>query len=228
MQIRWFDESEAGVPSHDHWLSSNEIQWQSGFRFPKRRNEWRLGRWIAKCAVAASIDHSPAFSEIEVRPSPCGAPEVSYAGAPLPVSISISHRAGRACCALANGSLSIGCDLEVVEPRSPAFLSDYFTPEEECFLNQFPHVEQSRVATLLWSAKESALKALRTGLRADTRSVSVHMRGTGRPDWQPYTARHAGGVLYGWWCSVGQELRTVAASRRFVVSPMGVPESSLA
>ena len=32
-------------------------------------------------------------------------------------------------------------------------------------------------ATLIWSAKESALKARRTGLRADTRAVEVRLAG---------------------------------------------------
>src|ERR1022692_2932165 len=35
--------------------------------------------------------------------------------------------------------------------------------------------ERARILALLWSAKESALKALREGLRLDTRSVIVHL-----------------------------------------------------
>ena len=42
------------------------------------------------------------------------------------------------------------------------------------------------VANLIWSAKESALKVLRTGLRRDTRSVDVSLLPDPPVDgWQP-------------------------------------------
>jgi len=44
------------------------------------------------------------------------------------VSLSISHRGGLALCAVANGSVTLGCDVELVEPRSQAFLADFLTP----------------------------------------------------------------------------------------------------
>ncbi len=57
----------------------------------------------------------------------------------------------------------LGCDLELVEPRSDAFLADYFTADEQALVALAPAVERDKVVNLLWSAKESALKALGVG-----------------------------------------------------------------
>jgi len=73
--------------------------------------------------------------------------------------------------------LLVGCDLEVVEARSPAFLEDYFTTQEQAALRAAPAAERDRLATLFWAAKESVLKALRVGLRADTRRIGAEMSG---------------------------------------------------
>ena len=65
--------------------------------------------------------------------------------------------------------MALGCDLEVIEPRSEEFVADYFTTEEQKMVSQAPIADRSKLLALLWSAKESALKALREGLRFDTR-----------------------------------------------------------
>lgn len=58
--------------------------------------------------------------------------------------------------------------------RRDAFVRDYFIEEERAAFDDFAREEDRRRAiALVWSAKESALKAMRVGLRVDTRSVSV-------------------------------------------------------
>ena len=217
MEVRWFEESAASVPSDDRWLSPGECRCLEAFRFAKRRGDWRLGRWTAKCAVAASIDRPPPLHDIEILPARSGAPEVVCSGTPLRRSISISHREGVACCVIAPLLLSLGCDLEWIETRSAAFLASYFTAEEEQMFRGLPADKLSSVATLLWSAKESVLKALHTGLRADTRSVPVTAEGIGAFGWQLFSARHSAGVLYGRWSVSGGFVRTVACDRQFVL-----------
>ncbi len=76
-------------------------------------------------------------------------------------------------CVVAPAGVSLGCDLEVIEPRSAAFVTDYFTRNEQALVERTSKEERPRLVTLLWSAKESALKALHVGLRLDTNSVEV-------------------------------------------------------
>lgn len=75
----------------------------------------------------------------------------------------------------------LGCDLELIEPHSDALVADYFTADEQAMVARTLAADRSRGLDLLWSAKESALKGLRVGLRLDIRCVSVTL-GINSPD----------------------------------------------
>ena len=67
-------------------------------------------------------------------------------------------------------------------------------------------------ANLIWSAKESAAKALREGLRLDTRSLEVRFeRPQALSDWAPLHVSSPAGVLNGWWRVEGSLVLTTAA-----------------
>jgi 4'-phosphopantetheinyl transferase len=176
MDVYWLQQAQADVPATDDWLSQKEAVRLSSFRFAKRRDDWRLGRWTAKRAVAAclKLPNGPqSLSRIEIIPASTGQPEALLRDHPETITISISHRSGIAMCAVALGDVKLGCDLEMIEPRSDAFIADYFTDKEQERIAQASGEKRSLLVTLLWSAKESALKALHVGLRADTRNVEV-------------------------------------------------------
>ena len=208
--VYWLQQLEGDVPAEDDWLSPGERLQLSKLRFLKRRTDWRLGRWTAKRALAACLnlpDGRRSLAEIEIRAAASGAPEVVLANQPLPATISLSHRSGRAICAVVRAAVALGCDLEQVEPHSEAFLADYFTAEEQALAAQSPAADRSRVMTLLWSAKESALKALHEGLRLDTRSVYATPTdfSSSASGWRALRVRYADGQVFdGWWqCSDG-------------------------
>ncbi len=172
--VFWYEQVNSHVPPGDDWLSDHELACLARMRFPKRRSDWRLGRWTAKCGIASILGTGNDLAHlvrIEIRPALSGAPEAFVDGKPAGVVISLSHRGGWGACAMTRSPAALGCDLELVEPRSTAFMADYFVAEELALLAQTCKVD--RLATLLWSAKESALKALTTGLRLDTRDVVV-------------------------------------------------------
>jgi 4'-phosphopantetheinyl transferase len=217
MDVYWLEQTEADVPADNDWLSAAEAIVLKGMRFEKRRADWRLGRWTAKRALASFLDSPaspPALSEIEIFAATTGAPEVRLSGSPAAVSISLSHRAGRAMCALSLSGVALGCDLEIIEPRTEAFVEDYFVPEERELVARAPAAERFQLVALLWSGKESALKALHTGLRSDTRSVVVMpMEGPFNVNgWSPLQGRCPDGqVFHGWWQHSGHILRTLLA-----------------
>lgn len=191
----------AEVPEDDSWLDPEEAERARGFIFPGRRLDFRLGRWTAKRAVAAWLGGCEELARIAVRTSADGAPLVLVDGEPAPLEISFSHRDGRAACAVAPAGTRLGCDLEWVEPRSDAFVQDYFVPAEVELVMLAPVEERPLFANLIWSAKESALKALKTGLREDTRSVEVKLLDTAPRDWgRLEVIRPASGEVFrGWW-----------------------------
>jgi 4'-phosphopantetheinyl transferase len=225
--VFWLQQAEADVPASNHWLGGAEAAVLDGLRFARRRSDWRLGRWTAKRALAAYLG-CPAgagvLQHIEIRASLSGAPEIFVGGEPSPIGISLSHRAGIALCALAPAGQALGCDLELIEPRAAAFVEDYFTAEERASLAGASAGDQPALLALLWSAKESALKALRQGLRLDTRAVIVTLEDrvsfsrcngcAGREGWQALTVRSRdAGVFCGWWERDGELVRTVVAER---------------
>jgi 4'-phosphopantetheinyl transferase len=234
MDVAWMKATMSDVPADDGWLSANELVRLSAMRFPKRRAEWRLGRWVAKHAVAAYLGlpcRTRDLPRIEIHAASSGAPEVFMRDEIAPVSISLSHRATSAICALAPGKTELGCDLELVESRSPSFVDDYFTPEEQVLLVGHSQADQSRLLTALWSAKESALKALREGLRLDTRCVIVSfddpipqsevlgLSGLSLNQSEKWRGLHVSclptrQIFHGWWQLSGDLLQTVVALPR--------------
>ena len=223
MEVYWLEQAEADVPVRNDWLSAAEALRLNGMRFKKRRADWRLGRWTAKRAVAIYLDaprDAVALSVIEIRPAPSGAPEVFYQNQPAEVCISLSHSGGRAVCAVARPGTAVGCDLELVEERSAAFLGDYLTEEEQSLVARAFAADKPWLSTLLWSAKESALKALREGLRIDTRCVIVSVENAlerqgadGMEVWRPMHVQHSGGQIFqGWWQHTGDFVRTLVTA----------------
>jgi 4'-phosphopantetheinyl transferase len=220
MQVYWAEQTEADVAVGNDWLSAAEVARLDRIRFAKRRDDWRLGRWIAKRAVAAYLgarNDCRGLAEIELRPDSSGAPRVFCGGWHAPVSFSLSHRAGRAVCALAEPWVVLGCDLELIEPRSAAFASDYFTEEEQTRVARAPAEERNRLLNLLWSGKESALKALRVGLRMDTRCLLASpVGGSVEPPadtWCALDVRHENGQVFnGWWQSGEGFVRTMVSA----------------
>ena len=218
MDVYWLDQTDRDVPSGDVWLSGNERAHLEGLHIPKRRADWRLGRWTAKCAVAWYLNRPrdpEALASLELRPAPSGAPRIFLHGRPASVALSLSHSCGVGLCAVAPASAGVGCDLETVEPRSPAFLADYFTDAEQRLVARTPAARRDQVLTLLWSAKESVLKALGCGLRLDTRSVNtvpadfLHTCGE---EWRRVSAAHISGRTYhGWWRESRDLVWTVVA-----------------
>jgi 4'-phosphopantetheinyl transferase len=203
----------------------------------KRQREWLLGRWTAKHLIKAYLEdicdreffNNPdkiAFEMILIENNPYGMPVVRTWNShekqetlqDLPISLSISHSSGSAFCALLPrgeaeaGKAAIGADMELIEPRSPAFVEDYFTRVETEIVAKAAPDDRSRLVTLIWSAKEAALKALGQGLRLDTRSLSCLIIAGPQlqQEWQPFAIQWeadpeilAGSKLAGWWLVSG-------------------------
>jgi 4'-phosphopantetheinyl transferase len=218
MDVYWLEQTEADVPAENDWLSERELPTINGFRIPKRRADWRLGRWTVKRAVSAYLNlpvSQQVLATIEIRPAPSGAPEVFLCNSRASLSISLSHCSGIGLCAVTSPAVKLGCDLELIESRHEAFVSDYFTEDEQVLISRAQGEEnKTKLTTLVWSAKESTLKALREGLRLDTRSAVVNLdAGLGDINgWSRMQVRHVNGdVFHGWWQINDKLVRTMVA-----------------
>jgi 4'-phosphopantetheinyl transferase len=208
----WLIRSRADVPAGDAWLSPRERAVQARLRVARRRDDWRLGRFAAKAAVAAWL--GVPSERVEVLAASDGAPEAWVDGARAPLSLSLSHRAGRALAAVAGPGGAVGCDLEVIEPRSSAFVRSWLAPAEQALVARHRGVGRARAANLVWTAKEAAAKVRREGLRLDVRAAVASVNGVATPhdgwralrvDWTT-----TGAVTTGWWRSEPGWVMTIA------------------
>jgi 4'-phosphopantetheinyl transferase len=213
------------------FLTAAERRVLAQLAFAKRRHDWLLGRWTAKCLLKRSLAayRERPLAEIAVHNDPDGAPYLTVQGqGRLPLSISISHRDDRAFCALSTQAI-VGADIERVETRTPAFVEDFYTHGEAARVWACPPPERDTLVAVMWSAKEAVLKALRHGLRVDTRTVEIgHVEGIESGPVPPLSNAHPAPSgswrrlhvattleytppLAAWWAVSGEHVLTLAA-----------------
>ena len=218
-RIHYQTQQQADVPNHDEWLGVQELAVMSTLRFEKRRRDWRLGRWTAKLALTRFLpDIQASMSDWEIIAETSGAPSVHLAGNVSGIQLSLSHSNDQSLVILSEDSLHIGCDMERIEERGRSFEETFFTAAELRLLKHWPTQHRDCLVTLIWSAKESVLKSLRTGLKADTRRVEIFDPGVLPSDtWQALTARDELTKLtyHGWWRNYKGMIHTVVADLAF-------------
>ena len=108
----------------------------------------------------------------------------------------------------------VGCDLELVEPRSQAFVREWLAPAEQELIAGRDGEERARAANLMWAAKEAAAKVCREGLRLDIRGalVTAAMDGPDSSGWQRLRVDWGDRPpTVGWWRAEQDYVMAVAA-----------------
>lgn len=201
----------------DRYLSAQELSRFTQMRFPKRRDEWLVGRITAKSLLTQCVPELSGVNDrrLTIANRPEGAPYVLLDGEPLPLQLSLSHREGLAAAAVVlSNEVGLGIDLEWVEDRDASFYADYFTTGEVRLLNEFSSDQTAWAGTLIWSAKEAMLKALGLGLRVDTRSVEILRIANEKDDDWGQLELNVPGVpdshWHGFWRRSGNHILTMA------------------
>jgi 4'-phosphopantetheinyl transferase len=235
--IDWLIQSIAGHPALARGiapaglLSEQEQLRLTELKTAKRRSDWLIGRWTAKHLIQSYIERQAGvqlpLNSLAVMNDPDGAPRIiadsdlNLQSAICNLQLSISHCDGYAFCALSDTTdMQVGADIERVEPRAAGFAEDYFTVHELGQLRAAPPGSRDTLVTLIWSAKEAALKALRLGLTVDTRAVFCTLAPHPQTvlGWDALSVRTAPGLhgereydLQGWWRQLGQYVLTIVA-----------------
>ncbi len=209
------EEKPPRFPAAEHWLSGREREVLDALNVPKRRQDWQLGRWTAKNALARSPLTPPRpMEEWEILAAADGAPEAWLDDEPAGVTLSLSHSHGQCLCAIGPPDLRMGCDIERIEQRSRVFEETFFTDAEIQLMRG--QDDRGLMATLIWSAKESVLKALRTGLRSDTRRIRIEaIEPSVSEGWSRFQAIDAqcGDRFGGSWRTRGKMLMAITADQ---------------
>jgi 4'-phosphopantetheinyl transferase len=212
---RWLSVEETSLPQDDSFLTFAERSALDRLRSDRQRARRRLTRYTTKLAVLATheLPVTPSnLRRIEITSHPSGAPSIAVAGESLKASVSMSARAGVGLCVVLCGDADVGCDVEAVRVISEPFRRSYFTAAEQRIVSSVGASERNRTGAIIWSAKESALKALGTGLRRDPRSVEVRLSDGQSPDWLGLSATVGDLELGGWFRIESGRVLTVVAS----------------
>lgn len=156
-------------------LSDSERRLCEGFASESRKASFVAGRVCAKGALGQLMSVS-SFAEIDIQTGVLGQPVVFY----IPqcgYQVSISHTKGRAIAIAYSESHPMAVDIEQLRASSEHAIVKYITSEEVVLASS---LSEPWIYLLMWSARESVSKVLRTGLMAsglvyqinDVRSVS--------------------------------------------------------
>ncbi len=145
-----------------------------------KTDRWLTGRILAKQTLNFLLKGKGilpyTFSDISILPNNEGLPILyDRNGSNLDFIISISH----SCKFTAVGivpkckKINFGIDLEKIRSFDPATITAFMTPFEKSFYNKTPNKQKDNLATMIWTGKESILKALGTGLRIHPNRVEI-------------------------------------------------------
>lgn len=157
--------SVVSLPPEDgplDYLSAAEKEQYSGFKYPRRRNSYLLGKLAAKMAVAEEQDD---LSEIQVDHGILCQPLV--AGSDRKITITHCDTLGAA--VDYDPRLLLGVDMELVDEKAMDALRRITSKEEEALMKDLgPELAPTHFLTLLWTAKEAMSKVLQTGFTVPT------------------------------------------------------------
>lgn len=142
-------------------LSDEERLIYHGYRYDKRKNSYLLGRYCAKQAIAQLIGIN-SLSSFSICSGIFRQPIVR--NVPLSgVMISLSHSENSAAAIAHLDSYPCGIDLEKIAPQHIESIYPMMT-NKECELLSPLNLNKIEGLILLWCAKESLTKVLKTGL----------------------------------------------------------------
>lgn len=166
---------DAAAPLALGALPQGERDRIEGFGSEKRRREFALGRATARALLA---DHlAVAALDVPLRVATDGAPELD--GGSLHLSIAHAATPERTFAVAAVAPRPVGVDLELIRPRRPDLYRFVLHPDEYGLLETLPH-DHDAAQVLVWTLKEAALKAMRTGFRTSPKKLRLSIESTER------------------------------------------------
>ena len=197
-------------------LNAEERAQQQRFIPPAKRHEYLVTRILVRTVLGEALGVAP--ETLQFTRNEWGRPALFP---PAPIHFNISHTEGLIVC-LVSTEHEVGVDTEQLA-RAPALLAlapRVFAPQELSDLAALPLEAQAPRALLLWTLKESYLKARGRGLSLPLDGFAFRFAGGIRLEVEP--ALEDDGTLWQFQTqTLGQHLisMTLAAQDSVVVSP---------
>ncbi len=139
---------------------------------PKRQDDFRRGRWIARSLLSQMLRVAP--DQLCILPDADGVPWAEHDDhGRLPYSLSISHTLGMAAAAIVDLPFRVGIDVERPLESPASVIGDYFEAVEIRLCEVGDEEDLGWRAAEIWALKEAGLKALGTGLTIPASAIVV-------------------------------------------------------
>jgi phosphopantetheinyl transferase len=146
------------------WLSEEETSRLATMKHEKRRHSFLLGRAVLRGQLSELTNRAPKDIRIVVEENgSLSAPDTG-------MFVSIAHSGARAVAVASKDR--VGVDIEWATEKTENLLA-YILHENEYPILENRGLTISEKLFLCWTAKESILKALETGLRRSPKSIQV-------------------------------------------------------
>lgn len=171
----WWANIDDAPPDSSAILDAEERSRTGRFHFERDRNRFVARRSFLKRVLASYVGVAP--GDIRLGTTAAGKPQLVTPG---DVSFNVSHSDELAVVAVASGA-AVGVDVEHMRPIADATeLADrLFTRWERDEVRTAQGSRMSEVFLVLWTRKESVLKAMGTGLSVPLDGFDVSIRGNG-------------------------------------------------
>jgi 4'-phosphopantetheinyl transferase len=172
----WFVEltaSAAALATYSNWLSPDEGERASRFRFEHLRSDFTLSRGILRLLLGHYLAAEPGRIRFEYGQQ--GKPAVADPASSL--VFNLSHSGAFAAYAFAV-ECTVGLDVEEVRPMHDAesIVRRFFSPEECQEWLDIPASERDEAFFRCWTRKEAYIKAIGDGLSMPLNSFSVSVQ----------------------------------------------------
>ncbi len=155
------------TPSALALLSADERAQHKRFIPEAKRHEYLVTRVIVRTVLGEMLGLAPAALNFSVNQwgRPTLLPGLALGGSNLPLHFNVSHTDGLIVC-LVSSAYEVGVDTELLTraPNLLALVPRVFAPIERAELAALPIAQQSKRAVVLWTLKESYIKARGMGL----------------------------------------------------------------
>ncbi|MCU0467717.1 MAG: 4'-phosphopantetheinyl transferase superfamily protein [Arcicella sp.] len=164
------DCSKLKILEIDSILHPLEYKRYSSFRNEKRQMSFILGRYTAKMAISSLCNFSP-INQIFIDAGVFNQPIVKRPNLPN-ICVSISHNELSSIALAYPEDYPMGIDLECIDEDRILNIPEFFTPHEHN-LSAILYNNKPLFYTILWTAKESLSKVLKTGLTTGFNTLEV-------------------------------------------------------
>lgn len=140
-------------------------------KYEKRINSYLMGRYCAKLAVSELLDEKD-LTKILIKNGIFGQP-ICYCEQNSNIQVSISHGENFGAAVAFSETLSLGIDIEIIDPKKERVLEEQLTQWERDLALTVPH-KYDYFLTMMWTVKESLSKVLKTGLTIPAHIMEIN------------------------------------------------------